>query len=90
MSWESPDPAPSGGWTATPHWMNAYPTYICQVGVYLDDVLITSFNIDNGLSTIFVSTVPSAGTHTFKLKFMNTNTSGHTTRTLLQALELKR
>lgn len=90
MSWESPDPAPGGGWTATPHWMNNYPTYICQVGVYLDDVLVTSFNIDNGLSTIFVSTAPSAGTHTFKLKFMNTNTSGHTTRTLLQALELKR
>jgi|GEM_PF-5398496 len=91
MGYNPPDPGPSGPtWTNTAHWVNSYPTYTCEVGVYIDDVLVTSFKIDNGLSTIFLSATPSAGTHTFKLKFMGSHTSGHTTRTLLQALELKR
>jgi len=90
MAYYPPDPGAGGGWTATPHEVNSYPTYNCQVGIYIDDVLITSFYIDNGLSTVFLSTTPTAATHTFKLKFMGTHTSGHTTRTMLQVLELKR
>ena len=90
------DPGGGGGGSSpgftsyTTGWVNSVPNVICYVGIYRNGVLLTQFAIDSGVSPIFFSEIPPAGTHTYEVRFMNSTASGYSEKFFLQAMEFKR
>ena len=81
---------PTGFTSYTTGWVNQVANVICYVGIYRDGILLTQFALDGGVSPVFFSDTPAAGTHVYEVRFQNAVNSGKVAKFMLQALEIKR